>query len=194
MSEAVQDEQHELRELRAEWRRVREQHGRRSERTREAFETLFRAAIASGRPLDMLRRHSPDEQERFFARTVPGDDEHVYWDGAKDGFRTNDGRRRKPVRWWWAHLGRPLVQTDDLIPTCDAVGCIHPDHHRRGRSERRQWYSDTAMIGRLQVEAMRLGRAPTTEHWRAAGLNPVTGVYKRRFGSWAKALRAAGLR
>jgi len=183
----------ELRPLRKALTEAVETHGRRSTPALQAFEALFRAAVKAGQPLDSLRKHAKDEDERFFAHTIPGPDGHVYWDGARE-FRRNDGKVRVPHRWWWAYKnGRELGTYEDLVPTCGETHCINPDHCEVGRGLRRQrLYSDEKIIGALQVAALRRGAQPTQRAWIAERLAPDLRVIRLRFGSWANALRAAG--
>ena len=183
----------QLRPLRAELERAREQHGDRSTPAREAFENLFRTAAKLGHPLDQLSRRSPDEVERFFASTLPGTDGHVYWDGGKQ-FTRNDGKGRVPRRWWYAHKhGAELPPYQDLVPTCGEDACINPDHCEIGRGLRRpRRYTDERIIGAIQVAAMRLGRTPSSEDWDGHFL-PDRRIIRKRFGTWNAAMRAAGL-
>lgn len=184
----------DLRPLRAELYRAREEHGRRSSVTLAAFEALWRASIQSGQSLSALRKYTADETERFFANTLPGTDGHVYWDGPAHGFVRNDKKIRVPRRWWWTHIyGVELGQYEDLVPTCGELNCINPEHCEKGRGLRRVQFSREQMLNALKVEALRLGRAPTTYDWAAADRTPTLRIYKLRFGSWRAAIEEAGL-
>jgi hypothetical protein len=159
---------------------------------REAFERLLRASVQEGHPLDALRRHVADEQERFFACTIPGLDGHVYWDGPK-GFIRNDGKVRVPRRWWWAHVnGRELDPYEDCFATCGEQGCINPEHCEIGRGLRRRWYSDEQMLNAIRVAVLRLGRSPSGKEWDRMGGRPSRKVFDVHFGNWTAALRKAG--
>lgn len=182
-----------LRDLRSELLHVRETHGRRSSQAQVAFERLNRAAHLAGAPLDGLRRHTANETERFFAFTIPGPDGHVYWDGPKE-FRRNDGGHGRPRRWWWAHVHGPLDRSVDLIRTCQEENCINPEHHVTGRARgvSISW-TEQKIIGAIQVAAMRLGHTPALDEWDGLGLRPNRGTIQTRFGSWNRAMMAAGL-
>lgn len=183
----------DLRVLRKELAALREVHPPGSSVVVEAFERLVRAGDAVGQPLDGLRRHTSDEVERFFAQTIPGPDGHVYWDGPSSGFVRNDKKNRVPRRWWWAHKnGHELGQHQDLVPTCGERHCINPDHCEVGRGLRRLRFDSQAMLGKLQVVALRLGRAPTTKEWETLGITPSVSLFQQRFGSWPDAVRQAG--
>ena len=159
----------------------------------DAYIRYMREASRLGLNPTALREDSKDETERFFARTVPGPDGHVYWTGAKGGFKRNDGGVRTPARWWWEHVHGPIgTTTYRTYPTCGDKACINPEHIelRHYRPER---YSENFCIGALQVYVMRHGHAPSSDGWDRAGLKPTSGAFVLKFGSWNKALRAAGI-
>jgi hypothetical protein len=184
----------ELRVLREELAELRRIHPRRSSVVAEAFQRLVRAGDAVGQPVDGLRTHTRDEVERFFAQTIPGPDGHVYWDGSRHGFKRNDGRNRSPRRWWYTHKhGTELGTYEDFVPTCGERHCINPDHCAVGRGLRRMRFDRQAMLGALQVVALRLGRAPTSSEWERLGGRPSVSLYQMRFGTWPDAVREAGL-
>lgn len=182
-----------LHTLRSSLRTAREEHGTGSSQAQEAFETLVRAAAASGTPLDALRRHTANEVERFFAFTIPGPDGHVYWEGLKD-FRRNDGGHTRPHRWWWKHRYGSLDPQLDLASTCGEQGCINPEHSelQRLRGSRRHW-TEERIIGAIQVAAMRLGRTPSSTEWLRLHLVPSSNIVLDRFGTWKRAREAAGV-
>ena len=191
--QAIQTVSAELGRLRAELEQARADNPRGSSAHREAFERLLRAADAAGQPLDALAYYTADETERFFARTVAGADGHVYWTAGKHFYR-NDGRGRLPRRWWWERAtGETLGPRDVLASVCDEPNCINPEHCRREALQRARIYSDEAMLGALQVAAMRHGRPLHVREWDALHLRPSSGVYQTRFGTWKDAVRAAGL-
>lgn len=61
----------QLRPFRERLDEARETHGRRSGHAQRAFEALFRESVRLGQPLDSLRKYARDEDERFFANTIP---------------------------------------------------------------------------------------------------------------------------
>lgn len=182
-----------LHELRESLTLTREVYGRRSSQSQRAFELLVRTAAANGTPLDGLRHHVEDEVERFFSYTIPGPDGHVYWDGPKV-FVRNDGKGRRPLRWWWQHRYANLLNNDDLVLKCGERNCINPEHASKEylRGFRMRW-SRERMLARLQVVALQKGRTPTTTEWAREKRHPVAEMYTRMFGDWAQAVAAAGL-
>lgn len=178
---------------RAELERVRAEHPRGSSQGAAAFQALCQAYAAQGRRIDELRTYSPDEDERFFANTAQGPDGHVYWLGGRV-FLRNDGAQRRPGRWWWEQRYGPLQQNDGVRPICGERACINPEHAALERSsDRQRVFSDLQIIGALQVAALRLGRAPSKKKWDLLGVAPSRTTILARFGSWPKALQAAGL-
>jgi hypothetical protein len=155
------------------------------------FERRFREAAAAGRSPDALDKYDPDDVARFWARTIPGVDGHVYWDGPQRFIR-NDGMGRKPKRWVWERTHPPIKATYIVWATCEEKNCIAPDHLDCGPRDRRL-YTDDRMLGALQVAAMRLGHTPTTTWWEEKKMRPSSGAYYLRWGSWTAAVVAAGL-
>lgn len=182
----------DVRVLREELHRVRSLFGRRSSQAKEAYDALNAASHLAGQPLDGLRRYSIVESERFFARTVPGPEGHVYWTGGKS-FGGNGGKSYVPRRWWWGHLHGPLVSYNDVVPTCGDRACINPEHCATGRGLSRTRHSDSALIGKLQVTTMRLGHVPSQREWDSLGLEPSHSAIKLRFGNWGRFVSSAGL-
>lgn len=181
------------RELLQEYRELRDR-GAPAWHRREAYNAYFRRACAEGNSPSALRIYSKDEVERFWARTVPGPDGHVYWT-AGQGFRRNDGKTAKPARWAWAKAHGPIDGYTEIEVECGEKNCVNHEHMRiRPRSERRITVRDSAILGAMQVLAMRLGRTPTTDDWEESGFKPSrTAVYKRFGGTWEKVCIAAGL-
>lgn len=159
------------------------------------FERRFREEVRAGRPPDRLSRFSPDEVERFYSQVVEGADGHTFWIGARTGFLHNDGRRRSPERWVWERTHKALTSHEPVVRTCREPRCVTLEHLALGDwgSSRRR-YTDQALLGYLQVGALRLGRAPTRELWRQRGYRPNGDVIAHRFGGWDTALRRAGLK
>lgn len=183
----------DLRSLRERLYAARAEHGRGSSEAAALYHELTVTAFRAGTPLDGLRRYAESESERFFARTIQGPDGHVYWDGFAL-FTMNDSRRTHPRRWWWRHAKGPLDQYTTIVASCGEKNCINPEHQEReDRGERRRLMSDREMLGALQVVALRLGHAPSTDEWRAMKVRPSTKIYIKRFGSWPQSLTAAGL-
>lgn len=182
-----------LHDLRQSLTLTREVYGRGSSQSQAAFELLVRTAAQNGTPLDALRNYVEDEVERFFSYTIAGPDGHVYWDGPKS-FVRNDGKTRRPLRWWWAHKYGSLGNNDDLVLKCGEKNCVNPEHAVKEyqRGFRFRWTEDR-IIGALQVVAMRKGETPTTTEWEREHNHPTREIIVRRFGSWEKAVAAAGL-
>jgi Homing endonuclease associated repeat len=158
-----------------------------------AFERRFREEVAAGRSPDALRRYCEDEVERFWSRTVAGADGHVYWDGPRDGFICNDGRKRAPGRWVWKRRhGAEPTRNVSVVAVCGERNCIAPEH--LALTVRNRTYTDEQAIGAAQVWAMRNGRPPTTADWEAdLSLRPCRNTITARWKTWARFLQAAGL-
>jgi Homing endonuclease associated repeat len=157
------------------------------------WEHRFRKAVAEGNPPDRLRRYSTDEVERFYAHVVPGPDGHCYWTGPKV-FVKNDRTTRAPRRWVWEHAHGPLHRFTPVITSCDEEHCVTLEHLVLSTwGATRYKYTPESIIGALQVFAMRAGRTPSSREWRSGSNRPTWEVITGRFGSWNKALRAAGL-
>lgn len=172
---------------------IRACHGDGSGYGLQAFQQLSQAYAAEGRRIDELSHRSADELERFFAQTIPGPDGHTYWDGPAR-FVKNDGVSKVPARWWWEHLHSAIPNTTvRLRPVCGERNCITPAHQLLYQGAPSRRFTDTQMIGSLQVLSLRLGHTPTMRDWDASGLSPSKEMYRERFGTWKKALRAAGL-
>lgn len=182
-----------VREAKQNLTNVRALHGSGSGYGLQAFQQLSQAYAAEGRHIDDLDQRSPVEEERFFASTIQGPDGHVYWQGWRY-FTRNDKALRSPVRWWWEFTHNPISRQLSVKPTCGDPACINPEHCQlEDQSRRLRRYTDERLIGGLQVLAMRLGRTPTEKDWRESGLDPAFSLFAYRFGSWIKALDAAGL-
>lgn len=70
----------------------------------------------------------------------------------------------------------------------EAGAATAPASNRGGRKRE---YSDEVMLHELQTFAEEHGRSPSQPDFRVR--RPSAAAYKRRFGSWGNALRAAGL-
>ena len=160
---------------------------------REAYNDWFKARCDEGRPPDALSLYSADEAERFWARTVPGPDGHVYWTGGKE-FRRNDGKSRRPQRWVWAVARGNPGQCDEIDNICGSDTCVNIEHLRiRPRAERRVRFGDDAIFGALRVLEMRSGQAPSMNQWDAANYPITARAVAARFGSWTDALAKVGM-
>lgn len=185
------------RELKAEYDRLKalESDGLIQPLLAPLYSAWFNAASRAGNRPDALRIYSPDEAERFWARTVPGPDGHTYWTGPAE-FTRNAGavpHDVRPRRWVWAREHGPIPTTTDVWTTCGEKNCVTLGHLAAGRTDRRLWFRDEQMLGRIQVVALQLGHTPTSNEWVALGEHPTLNVYKTRFGGWPKACRAAGV-
>ena len=185
----------DLRELRAELQRLNDEGARRSDRA-AAFDRLLNVSCAQGRPIDGLDTRNPNECERFFESVISGVDGHAYWGGPKpQQFIRNDRRTRSPRRWWWVHVHGEITAYEDIVPACGDSNCIAPAHQEKGRELRRIRYTESQVIGTIQVVAMRLGRAPLSNEWDRMRMRPSASVvlYRLNVRSWADAMRRAGL-
>ena len=178
--------------LLARYRELRDSGASRMAR-REAYNDWFRQRCKEGRSPSALQIHSKDEAERFWARTVPGSDGHLYWTGGQT-FRLNSGTDQKPQRWAWKAQHGELSPYTEIENNCGEGHCVNVEHLQiRPRSARRVRFSDDKVIGALQVLHMRLGRAPTTTDWDEAKLPITASALVNRRGSWANTLALAGL-
>ena len=81
-------------------------------------------------------------------------------------------------------------------PICDPEdGPPHPDppKKRRKSGPREKLVSTDDIVAALQHEAARLGRPPYGNEWLTLNRRPSQATIYRRFGTWGKALEAAGL-
>lgn len=77
-------------------------------------------------------------------------------------------------------------------PGREAAGADTPAANRGSRRPGRpRLYTDELMVGELQAFAAEHGRPPAQGDFRIR--RPNVAAYKRRFGSWGAALRAAGM-
>lgn len=183
-----------VREAKLRWQQARNAHPRGCMLVHDAWIAWVAEAYAAGEPLDRLRIDSRNETERFFARTVPGPDGHVYWVGGRD-FTGNTSRTR-PRHWWWRQIHGPssLARGDAVRPHCGDARCINPEHcNVQARRERCAKFSDAQMLGFIQVAALRLGHRPTKVEFDSMKLGISTTAMFNRFGSWTETCRRAGV-
>lgn len=160
---------------------------------REAYNDWFKARCAEGRPPDELQRYSADEAERFWARTVPGPDGHIYWTGGKE-FRRNGGTTRKPQRWAWVAAKRELDAFTEIENTCGSANCVNVNHMEvRPRATRRVRFPDDRAFNAAKVLALQLGHSPSYRDWDRAKPGISAEALTRRFGNWGTFVRRAGL-
>lgn len=161
-------------------------------RALDAYNRLVAESERLGRSLSALDPYLEDEVERFFSRVIYGADGHAYW--PRRGNFDLGGSSTHPRRWWWGHVNGALAsKTIALTSLCGEPNCIRPEHCGIASRERARLFSDQQMIGSIQVVAMRLGYVPRGQEWDKAGYRPSVGVYAQRFGSFQRAVRAAGL-
>ena len=168
----ISDDLHALRE---ELSLQTELHGARSVEAQVAFENLFRTSCRIGRPLDGLRRFSKDEDERFFAQTRNGTDGHVYWLGAQHGFSRNDGKTRRPARWWYEKLHGPLASDPGRRRQLRPEGL-----HQPGASVRRPRHGAPALHGRADAERDQGGGSPDSATSRTPSSGSSRGAHRPR--------------
>ena len=160
---------------------------------REAYNDWFKARCDEGRPPDSLNLYSADEAERFWARTVPGPDGHIYWTGGKM-FRRNDGMTRKPQRWAWVAAKRALDPYTEIENTCGSPTCVNVDHMGvLPRSTRRVRFPDERAFNAAKVLALQLGHTPSYRDWDRAKPGISAEALTRRFGNWGTFVQQAGL-
>ncbi len=179
-------------ELLSEYRLMRDA-GTGKARLANAYQRYFRQAVAEGNPPDSLQRLTGTEPERFFPQLIAGLDGHNYWDGAAT-FRLDAGGVRNPRWWWYEHLHGKQPK-GALSSVCGERHCITPNHQQFvDWSALRRRYTDEQLLGSMQVVAMRLGYTPTKNEYDALrGRGPTSTIIGQRFGSWKRALRAAGI-
>lgn len=184
-------------DLQTEYRRLRDEDretGQKRMQTVAAYSAWVHQCCLDGHPPDALRRNAGTESERFFARTIPGTDDHTYWDGNIEHFRLDTGRVRHARWWWYERVNGPQEKRGRLGAVCGEMNCITPDHQQFVPwSEYRRRYTDEQMLGALQVAAQRLGHAPSRDEYRDLGLKPSREIIRIRFSGWTNAVLAAGL-
>jgi hypothetical protein len=166
-----------------------------SGRSLDAFQALCRAYARAGTRIDALPEHNQNEWERFQSRLVKGADGHVFWNGRGRDFQLNavNGKQpsRRPAFYWWE---RVYGERARRLTLCAVEGCILPYHAREENGRpRERIFTEQAIIGALQVWQLRHGRAPTRNEWRSGDQPPSTTTICNRFGSFERALAAAGL-
>jgi hypothetical protein len=167
--------------------------GRKRLATVAAYNAWFRQACAEGNPPDALQPDAGTDIERFFARTIPGPDGHTYWALRGTRFLTLAGSERHPRWWWYEHVHGPHGR-GTLASVCGERNCITPDHQLFvSWAEARRRFTDERLIGSLQTVAIQLGHAPNWPEYRALRNTPSAQILAQRFGSWERALTAAGL-
>lgn len=160
------------------------------------YGSWFKQSCAEGNPPDRLRRDSPSLSERFDACTIEGLNGCLIWDGPVSRHNTP----RIPGRGISARklaLTRRDVEVPShrvIVPVCGSNLCVRFEHlavseHHWGRRNSTEY-----LIGRLQVVAMQLGHTPTTTEWDRQGYVPSVAAFRLRFGDWAGACKAAGLK
>ena len=154
-----------------------------------------------------LRRLVPDDDRPIPVCSLPGCDQ-PRWEGAwcpahvggkrasaARGKTAQAGRRRDlgPAAGSRRTVAQPPSPPSEPRPTGtvavrEAAGTTPPAANRGGRPRE---YSDEVMIHELQAFAREEGRVPAQGDFRLR--RPNVAAYKRRFGSWGNALRAAGM-
>lgn len=186
--------QSEINRRRRELDEIRARHGF-GGRSLDAFHRLVKAYRDVGRSIDELNYHEPDEGKRFFGYVLQGADGHAFWNGPKGYFRLNSSGGKTasitPVHyWWWRIYGAKPYR----LAHCATEGCVSPYHARKeDKREREALFPDHAIIGAIQVWALRNGRAPGSTEWERLRLTPSTTTITKRFGSFDNAVSAAGL-
>jgi hypothetical protein len=186
--------QSEINQRRRELDEIRARYGY-GGRSLDAFHRLGKAYWDAGRSIDELRYYEPDEAKRFFGFVLQGADGHAFWNGSHENFTLNavNGKSlsRSPVHWWWTHIyGEKAFR----LAHCETPGCISPYHARKeDKRERKRLFPDHAIIGAIQVWAIKHGRSPGATEWEQGGMSPSKMTIHNRFGSFDNAVIAAGL-
>lgn len=167
----------------------------------QEFETWFRAEVAAGRPPDALRRDAGTPEERFWARTVPGPDGHVFWDDRRDWqgrpvFVSGRIRSVLAQRFLWKLKRGYLTRREDVWTTCGEKHCLALDHLAAGWRARGALanVADSTLLEYLARCGKHLGHAPTIweyDQWRSKAMHSAAGI-RLRFGTWRGALKRAG--
>jgi len=163
------------------------------------YERWFAQACREGHDPSRLRRDAPTISERIDARIIEGLDGCLIWDGRLNERNqpvVNGPKSRSDVsvrRYLLARADRVAPPYRRVYAKCGNRRCVALEHLVVEEHHWRRQYSDEQMLGKLQVFALRLGRPPLSTEWRAARQQPHDSYYCERFGSWADALRKAGL-
>lgn len=194
MSELLAQKRAELDELRLMWK-AGEPHLK--SKVRQAYCDWFHQAAIEGAAPDRLDFYIEDEVERFFSKLLSGLDGHVYWhrEKPKSRFRKNDGTDRLPALYWWEFVHGDLNSTEHVHPVCGDDKCINPFHSKKTNwlADQVYWTQDKC-VNAIKVAVMKLGitHGPTVVQYRELKMNPTDQTIRARFGSWEKAIEAAG--
>lgn len=160
---------------------------------RQAYNEWFTRCCNDGVPPDALSMYSPDEAERFWARTVSGPDGHIYWVGGLE-FKRNDGKERRPQRWAWSKAHGELDPMQEIANTCGEANCVNAEHMRlKDRGESRVRFPDHKAFNALKVIALQQGRTPSALDWDTAKPGITSQALIMRFGKWSTFVQRAGL-
>lgn len=175
-------------------------------RATNLWEAWVAAKCREGDRPDRLRRDAGTPTERFWATVIEGLDDHLFWDGKFDS-------RGRPLtishnqhwvlaqRFAWRLKHGPTENVYIVYATCGEENCLNVEHLAREHRAKANAYREETMIGALQACALAIGHPPTViefGEWRPRtgsgrrGLPTSTIIYAR-FGSWPRAIRAAGL-
>jgi len=185
------------------------------------WDAWFKAKTAEGDRPDGLRRNEGTVLERFWARVIPGMDDHLYWDSSRDWQgrpifqmffgRTPDVKAGLPEgliggrdhlhvlaqRFAWQLRHGRIDPRIDVWATCGEQHCLNAEHLAsawRPRNEK-QRLPDARVLEHIRACAEQLGDTPRQgdyDAWRKPSMIGSSSIASR-FGSWSQAVGKAGL-
>jgi hypothetical protein len=161
------------------------------------------ACFREGHDPTRLEKDSPLIDERIDARSLPGLNGCLIWDGPRNEHgqpivyvfdpETGGSRTLTVRRYVLQRTGRQVSLRRRVLPFCGTSSCVNPDHLQVEEGAWNTRYSTENMLGRLQAWALKHGKPPTRAAWEKTKSLPSCRAYVMRFGSWSEAKRRAGL-